>query len=233
MFVMACSGCGGGGGAASPTPIAQVQPKPVLIETYGDSTTVACTVTPGVPATEACPTNGYGVASTTEPQALQTLLQKSLGTTVTVSNKGVASITTDDLLNGTGRENGRTWEASMSASTAQIVTINTGINDSASEDYAADLRNLIAIAKAHGKTVIIFTPNQITNVNAADLASRRQTMLSVAASLGVPVSDDFGALTLAQWTPLLSDGVHPTAQGYQQKAQIEAAILEPIVKTFQ
>ncbi|ARK86031.1 SGNH/GDSL hydrolase family protein [Burkholderia pseudomallei] len=208
-----------------------------MIEAYGDSTTVGCTITVNAVATEACPVDGYATASMTEPAALQQLLQSSLGPTVTVSNKGVSGTTTGDLLNGTGRQNGQTWQASMSASKAQIVTVNFGLNDAwlPSENFTANLQNIISIARAAGKTIVLFTPNPLKTPNAtvnANLIAFREQEIQTAQSMGVTVVDDYSQLPQAQWSALLPDGTHPTAQGYLAKAEAEAYVLGPIVRSM-
>lgn len=233
VLIAACSACGGGGGgdsAAADKPISQ---KAVLVESYGDSTTVGCTFTNGgTPATEACPAVGYTLVAQTPTDLLQANLRASLGPSVSVANKGVAGISAADLLYGTNGEKGQTFDASMSTSKAQIVTINLGINDTGLDpvDFSANMSAIIKIAQGHGKTVIIFTPNLITNANAATLVSLRKQILDIATTMHVAVSDDYTAASDQQWPALLSDGVHPTEQGYQLKAQFEANIIAPIVR---
>lgn len=231
IFLSACGG-GGDGSSASSIPA----PRSVLIEAYGDSTTVGCTATPG--ATSAiCPTTGYAMAATTEPQALQSLLRASLGSSVTVSNKGIAGITADNLLNGTGREGGQTWQTSMAVSKAQIVTINIGLNDAwrPNENFVADLQNIVSTARQYGKTIILYTPNPALTPNSsvnANLVTYREQILQTAASMNVTVVDDYSITSLEQWAQVLPDGMHPTAQGYEMKAQAEAYVLTPIVKAL-
>jgi lysophospholipase L1-like esterase len=229
--------CGGGGGnsggstSSNPSPT-QPQPaptgKPVLIETYGDGSTVGCTATSGAAASASCPA-GYAVASTTEPQALQADLQASLGSSITVSNKGVFGTTADSLL--------QTWDATMAASTAQIVTVNVGLNDQAGENFSTDLMNIVQIAKAHGKTIVLFVPNPIIGPNPAvstpagnQILTWRDQIRNIGSAMSVPVSDDYSAIDIAGWVPLLPDGVYPNADGYKVKAALEAQILAPVVK---
>lgn len=230
-LALVLSACGGGGGGGSPS--APTVAKSALIEAYGDSTTVGCTVTAGAPATDACPAAGYAIASTTAPAALQTTLQSSVGSTVTVSNRGVASISSNDLLFGTGRENGTTFDASMSISKAQIVTIDIGINDpGVVSDTSANITALVKIAQGHGKTVVLFTPNAVTTANAEAVATIRMQIIQIGKTLNVAVSDDFASVQASQWPALLSDGTHPTAQGYQTKGAFEANALLPIVRSM-
>ncbi|WP_085561607.1 SGNH/GDSL hydrolase family protein [Burkholderia pseudomallei] len=230
------SACGGGDGGSPAQTSAPTSSKSVLIEAYGDSTTVGCTATPGA-TSEICPTAGYAMAATTEPQALQSLLRASLGSSVTVSNKGIAGITADNLLNGTGREGGQTWQTSMAVSKAQIVTINIGLNDAwkPNENFVADLQNIVSTARQYGKTIILYTPNPALTPNSsvnANLLTYREQILQTAASMNVTVVDDYSITSLEQWAQVLPDGMHPTAQGYEMKAQAEAYVLTPIVKAL-
>jgi acyl-CoA thioesterase-1 len=235
LLMCACGRGGGGGDGINPVVASH---RPVLIEAYGDSTTVGCTPTQGAPGATICSiAGGYTVASPTEPQALQALLQTALGSTVTVSNKGVSGITADELLNGTGYENGQTWQSSMSASKAQIVTLNLGLNDArlTNENFLADLQEIVTIARTRGKTIVLYTPNpELTGNPQVDqnLVLIRNEILQMAQAMNVPVVDDYSALTLAQWQTLLPDGIHPIATGYQIKANYESQAVQAIVKPF-
>lgn len=232
------SACGGGGGnspATNPPPVVVAAGKPVLIEAYGDGATLGCTPTAGASA-GACPA-GYAIASTTVTQAVQADLRATLGSSVTVSNKGIFGTTADALLNGT--LSGLTWDAAMQASQAQIVTINVGLSDvSAIENFSTDLISLVQTAKAHGKTVVLITPNPIIGPNPAVLTPDGQAIInlraqitSVASSMQVALADEYEAASIGEWIPLLPDGRYPSSAGYQTKADaVESQILAPIVR---
>lgn len=232
MLVMACSGCGGGGGGSAPAASSSSAQYPIIIEQYGDSTTVGCTVSPGAKASDACPTDGYAVASVTESLALQEALLSTVGTGITVVNKGVASIAADDLLTGSGRENGQTWEQSMSTSKAQIVTVNLGLNDAnrPNEDFVNDIRNIVTIARAHGKAIVLYTPNPSVKNHKSLVATFRNQIIGVGAEFKVPVIDTYSAMSLDKWAELIPDGLHPTSAGYQAKADFAAPFLAAIVR---
>lgn len=235
MFVMACSGCGGSGGS-SPLPVAQQTgvPKTVLVETYGDSTAAGCTPMQGAPAIQPCHTAGYAVSSPSPAQMLQSLLQTKYGSTVAVVDHGVAGNTIPAALTGDGVN--LPWSQQMAQSKAQVVTFNFGINDShaaANESVAAFQQNisqLIQIAKATGKTVVVITPNPTIDPANQSLAQYAASSVAAAKLWNVNVIDEFGALSSQPtWDSLLSDGVHPTVAGYEIKAQIDFQGIEPIV----
>lgn len=235
LAVAACGG-GGGGGGSSAAPTAQVPaPKNILIEQYGDSTTVGCTYIPDAVGVEPCAVPGYTVASQTAPQVLQSLLQAKYGARVTVANQGVSGTTFGDAVNGTNHMNGVTWESKMAASKADVVTINFGLNDInfVDEPIEDDITAMVASARAHRKTVVIITPNP--NIGAHQepmVAAVRDRILSQAKILSVPVADDFTAVSLDDWVPLISDTEHPTSAGYTVKAKVEFPALSSIIDSL-
>lgn len=228
-FVLTCAGCGGGGGssdssgttAAAPPPII----KTVLIEAYGDSTMLGNSLINGV----------YVQVAQPAPAILQSLLQAKYGSIVTVVNHGVGGTTAAKLLSGDGVN--LPWAQQMAQSKAQIVLFNYGINDSNEVGNTAAAfeqaeNQLVQIAKAAGKTVVIETPNPVTYDLNAPMPSFVAASLSVASTWGITVIDEFAYLnTLPNWTSMLSDeiGLHPTQAGYQIKAEYEFKILDPIV----
>jgi len=234
---LSLSACGGGGGGDSPAPVPAVQsapqPKSVLIEVYGDSTALGCTVIPGA-SPGACQVAGYAQANPTAPQELQTLLQAKYGSTVTVVNHGVAGTTAARLLTGDGVN--LPWAQQMAQSKADVVTFNFGINDSkmAADEPASTFQSneaeLIQIAKAAGKTVVLETANPVTDPACAALPTYVAASIAAGNLWGIPIVDQYGALSVnPQWTSMLSDLEHPTAAGYMLKAQQAFQVLDPIV----
>lgn len=233
--VATLSACGGGGGGPAALPSTQSTPKPknILIEVYGDSTALGCTVTPGASA-GACQAAGYAQANPTAPQQLQTLLQAKYGTTVSVANHGVAGTTAARLLTGDGVN--LPWAQQMAQSKADIVMFNFAINDSkmlANEPLAESQGNesqLVSIAKAAGKTVVIETANPVTDPSCAALPTYVAASLSVANTWGITAIDMYGFLeTQPNWNSMLSDTEHPTAAGYVTKARFEFPAIDQLV----
>lgn len=232
------SACGGGDGGSSAQTSAPTSSKSVLIEAYGDSTAVGCTVQVGAPATSSC-VAGYAVSTHNEPVTLQYLLQQQYGAAVSVQNMGVKGTTLADLLNGT---NGitQTWQARMSASKAQIVTVNDGLNDAyvaglTPDQFAAELDQIISIAKASGKTIVLETPNPMSSSSNHNqtLAALIVAELSTANKWNIAVIDQFGYLsTLPAWPSMLSDDLHPSDAGYELKGRYAYSVLSPTVEWY-
>lgn len=124
---------------------------------------------------------------------------------LTVQNKGIESVNTTMLLNGTGyvASNGwnTNWDTEMSKSTATHIICNSAINDYALSD--ADFRSnylaLRAAAIAHGKVFIFETPHPTYQTLSggtspgSDLTvmMRADLMKSIAAENNDPVIDTF------------------------------------------
>jgi lysophospholipase L1-like esterase len=150
-------------------------------------------------------------------------------------NKGVVGASLDNLLAGTGGYT-RPWTQEMAASPADIVVFNFGINDGHQtgmtvQKFDAEVRETVSVGQAAGKLMVIETSNPITqnpDVLLPQLAADEQL---IAVQLHVPIVDQFAYLSKLDWSPYLSDGVHPTAAGYDLKANYTASILGPILMT--
>ncbi|MBR7998254.1 SGNH/GDSL hydrolase family protein [Burkholderia vietnamiensis] len=247
-LVCALSACGGGGDgggnlAASPatptTPVPAPDPtlKPVLIEMYGDSTTQGQDVL----------TESGTVTKASEPLALQSLLQGRFGSSVTISNQGVSGTEASQLLNGTDTIH-PSWINQMAVSKAQIVTLNFALNDAfysivatpghdqeSPSQFADDLTQMVEIARAAGKQVVLFEPNPVTEpIRSPILAQYVSAIQQVARSKNIPIAKDYESmLALPNWQSLLADTLHPTEPGYQQKASFEFPVLAPLVEGCQ
>jgi len=226
----ALSACGGGSGPAAQS---APQPKSVLVEVYGDSTALGCTVSAGA-SPGVCQAPGYAQANPTAEQTLQALLQAKYGPTVTVANHGVAGNTIPAALTGDGVN--LPWAQQMAQSKAQIVVFNFGINDSnvtsgeSAAQFQANVSQLIQTAKAAGKTVVVETANPVNDPTRIALPDYVAAGIAAARMWDVNVIDEFGYLvTQPAWPSILSDNVHPTQAGYNLKAQVEFAVLDPIV----
>ena len=236
-FVLSLCACGGGGGSPAEAPAVQ-QPvvKSVLIEAYGDSTTQGFQTV-----------NGAGVLTpNSEPAALQKLLQAQFGPSVTVSNQGVSGTEASQLLNGTDGVHG-SWLNQMASSKADIVTINFELNDAffskvptpgaipeSPSDYASYMTQLVQVAKAAGKHVILFEPNPTIEPLRVSLApSYLVALQSVADAQNVPLVPEYDAiLSTPNWQSMLTDEVHPNDALYAIKAQLEFPTISTVVASL-
>lgn len=127
----------------------------------------------------------------------------------------------------------------MAQSKASIVIINPAINDAfepneTDQDFTYTYGQLVQIARAAGKTVIIETPNPINNDHESILSNLVQDERAVARDWSLQVIDQFDYLpSLSNWAVLLcSDGIHPTDDGYEVKAEQEMAVIGPVVQSL-
>jgi lysophospholipase L1-like esterase len=190
-------------------------------------------VTPGA-SPGVCQAPGYAQANPTVEQTLQAQLQAKYGAAVTVTNHGVAGNTIPAALAGDGVN--LPWSQQMAQSKARIVVFNFGINDSnvtsgeSVAQFQANVSQLIQIAKAAGKTVVVETANPVNDPTRAALPDYVAAGIAAARTWDVNVIDEFGYLvTQPTWPSMLSDNVHPTQAGYNLKARVEFTALDPIV----
>lgn len=207
--------------------------KQILIEEYGDSTTVGYTATPA----------GTIVAAMNQPNTLQRLLRQEFGDRVVVKNEGVGGTQSSDALNGTDGIH-RPWESVMAASHAQIVTLNFGLGDaylfsrpepgkiSASpQEYKRVMGELVRIARKYGKTVVIHEPNPSCHP-ARENAMQYYVMHldQLGYEQNIPIVSQFWALSATSgWRDLLSDCTHPAPELYQMKGENSYKVIRPIV----
>ncbi len=233
MFVMACSGCGGGGDGTAATTQAAATPKPVLIEAYGDSTTEGYSVVNGV----------SGINPQNQIVVLQQLLRDRFGSNVSVANNGVGGTEASQLLNGTDGTHAP-WAQVMAQSKAQIVTIEFGLNDTfffsqpragveseSPDQFEEILTELVNVARAAGKQVVLIEPGPSCNpYRQPTLSYYVMRVDNVAHQLGVPLVQHYWP-TIAQsdWQSLLSDCTHPTTQLYASYAESSFAVIAPLV----
>ncbi|HVL75324.1 MAG TPA: SGNH/GDSL hydrolase family protein [Noviherbaspirillum sp.] len=193
----------------------QAQPRPVLVEYYGDSTVWGY----------ASGSDGRQVARPA-PQVFAEALRTRVR--VDVRNHGVSGSTACALLEGTdGRH--PPWPEQMRASKAQFVILNHAINDQWRHDleaYRACLRELARTARAHGKQVIFETPNPTRDSGVGGLDTYVAAMKEVALQEGLPVIDQYTFLNdkLRGRSPLLfaPDGLHPSDTVYVMKGMFAA-----------
>lgn len=140
-----------------------------------------------------------------------------------VSNRGVKSTTSRQLLDGDGVN--QPWTTEMADPSISIVVVNHAQNDGASiasgamsfADYNANLRALRDAAIAAGKTFIFQTPNICNTANVPQLVDNVRAM---ATERGNQLIDlyAFGTQlaigrTMVEFCP---DGVHPNQWYYRQ-----------------
>ncbi len=178
-----------------------------------------------------------------EPAVLQRKLRDRFGDRVTVSNRGVGATQISQLLHGTDGVH-PPWAETMAASGAHIVTLNFALNDAwysvATErgliaespaDYAHYLIQVVRIAKAAGKHVVLYEPNPACDpIRSPILVGYVAELRRVAELENVQTVDHYDTiLALPDWPSLLTDCVHPGEPLYAAKADANAAVLAPLV----
>ncbi|MFL9891745.1 SGNH/GDSL hydrolase family protein [Paraburkholderia sp. RL17-381-BIF-C] len=217
-----------GSAALATTPGPRTQ---VLIEAYGDSTTL------GIP----CSDGHCGPQAQNAVTYLQDELQAHHGGQVRVTNYGVGNTMAMQLRDGTGnRRAGPTaslpWQERLAASPAQIVLINYGINEvmqnqTPEQFYTAETA-LVKTARALGKQPVLQTANPMPdNRLNARLATMVEMTRRVATEQQVPLVDQFAYISsLPDWKTLMSDGAHPKPGLYRLKAEQDFQVVEPLVR---
>jgi hypothetical protein len=207
------------------------QQAPIRVEMYGDSTMVGITWANGA----------YHISAYNVPAQLQKLLTDS-GHPATVTNFGVGGSTTSDLLNGTGGIP-QPWFAAMMSSTASVIVINSGLNDSTyiaggSESPSLVTSNYIALIQTalnFGKFVFVETPNPrngsaLTSAQAVAQAELEAVDTFPAGSNVVFIGQLHEDLVgFPDWANHLDPqyGMHPDDMFYTFKAAVDAARMIP------
>ena len=198
----------------------------VLIEAYGDSTTLGIS----------CIDGHCGPRPDNAVSYLQEALRQKYGARVTVTNLGVGGTMASQLRDGTEHGRGAPWKDRLAASNAQIVTINYGINEvmhnqSPEQFYAAET-DLVKTAQALGKLPVLQTSNPMPDGRLnTRLAAMADMTRRVAAEQQVPLVDQYAAISaLPDWRSQMSDGAHPKAELYRVKAQQDFQVLDPLVR---
>jgi lysophospholipase L1-like esterase len=207
------------------------QQTQVLIEAYGDSTTLGIT----------CSNGHCGPQPQNAVSYLQDELQAHHGDHVRVTNYGVGGTMATQLRDGTGNRRagptaGLPWQQRLAASQAQIVLINYGINEvmqnQTPEQFYAAETSLVNTARSLGKQPVLQTSNPMPDDRLnARLAAMVAMTQRVAAEQQVPLVDQFAYVrSLPDWKTLMSDGAHPKPELYRLKAQQDYQVVEPLVR---
>ncbi|MFM0071289.1 SGNH/GDSL hydrolase family protein [Paraburkholderia sediminicola] len=203
----------------------------VLVDAYGDSTTLGVT----------CSEGHCGPQAQNAVSYLQDELQARYGQKVRVTNYGVGGTMASQLRDGTGNRRagptaGMPWQERLAASSAQIVLINYGINEvmqnQTPEQFYAAETTLVKTARALGKEPVLQTSNPMPDNR---LNARLATMVAmtrrVAAEQQVPLVDQFAYVSnLPDWKTLMSDGAHPKPGLYRLKAEQDFQVVDPLVR---
>lgn len=236
-LVLSCAACGGGDGSSAyaATPVTQEQ-KSVLIEAYGDSTTLGAQTIDGVLTT----------TQNSEPAQLQALLQQRFGTSVTVKNEGVGGTQAFQLLSGTDGKHPE-WKVQMEQSKAQVVLLNFALNDfyywkapqpgayeASPSEYAKILGYLIQTARDAGKIVVLQEPNPTCKQpDPGTIIQYVEALRSEAALQNAPLVAQFEFdQTTPDWKNMMTDCAHPDDQLYGIKAKQTFSVVEPIVESI-
>ncbi|SIT39380.1 Lysophospholipase L1-like esterase [Paraburkholderia ribeironis] len=209
----------------------QAPQAPLLIDAYGDSTTLGIT----------CHDGHCGPQSQNAVAYLQDALRAHHGDRVQVTNLGVGGTTATQLRDGTGNRRagpsaGLPWRERLAASPARIVLINYGINEvmqnQTPEQFYTAETTLVKTARALGRQPVLQTSNPMPdNRLNARLAAMAAMTRRVAEEQQVPLVDQFAYISgLPDWKTLMSDGAHPKPQLYRLKAEQDYQVVEPLVR---
>ncbi|BFG73500.1 hypothetical protein PTKU46_15330 [Paraburkholderia terrae] len=203
----------------------RAQPQ-VLIEAYGDSTTLGIS----------CSDGRCGPRADNAVTYLQDALRAKYGGRVSVVNDGVGGTMATQLRDGTGPGRNGPWKDRLAASNAQIVTINYGINEvmhnQTPEQFYQAETDLVKTAQALGKLPVLQTSNPMPdgrlNARLAEMAAMTRR---VAAEQQVPLVDHYAEISaMADWKTHMSDGAHPKPELYRVKAQQDFQVIDPLVR---
>nr|WP_260854562.1 SGNH/GDSL hydrolase family protein [Paraburkholderia sp. BCC1884] len=210
---------------------AQGPQKQVLIEAYGDSTTLGIT----------CSDGHCGPQAQNAVAFLQDALQAHHAGQVQVTNYGVGGTMATQLRDGTGNRRagptaGLPWQERLATSSAQIVLINYGINEvmhnQTPEQFYDAETTLVKTARSLGKEPVLQTSNPMPdNRLNARLAAMVAMTRRVATEQQVPLVDQFAYISsLPDWKTQMSDGAHPRPALYRLKAQQDFLVVDPLVR---
>lgn len=157
-----------------------------------------------------------------------------------VENHGVLASTTAQWLYGsTNPVIDKPWAQRMKESTADVVLINTGLNDVFAPGYSVfdtldAYKQLAAIAHAQGKKFVISTTNPMDHAQVdknAEIDTLQRELRKMAAERGIPVIDQYNAILTAcpSWKKMMCDGVHPTDALYRYMGNVAFVALMQVL----
>ena len=149
-----------------------------------------------------------------------------------VMNEGVDSSRVEHLMNGTdGRH--PPWKDYIAKARVDIVITNhASKNGNSLEQYEDDLRQMVRLAQAAGKKIILMTPNPIAE---GGLEAYTDAMRRVATTERIPLIDTFRNLTEYMRdtgqgiADLVPDGYHPSDATYIRIGTYAAEIFRGIM----
>jgi acyl-CoA thioesterase-1 len=203
----------------------RAQPQ-VLIEAYGDSTTLGIS----------CSDGRCGPRADNAVTCLQDALRAKYGVRVSVVNDGIGGMMATQLRDGMGPGRNGPWKDRLASSSAQIVTINYGINEvmhnQTPEQFYQAETDLVKTARALGKLPVLQTSNPMPdgrlNARLAEMAAMTRR---VAAEQQIPLVDHYAEISaMADWKTHMSDGAHPKPELYRVKAQQDFQVIDPLVR---
>jgi lysophospholipase L1-like esterase len=203
----------------------RAQPQ-VLIEAYGDSTTLGIS----------CSDGRCGPRADNAVTYLQDALRAKYGVRVSVVNDGIGGTMATQLRDGMGPGRNGPWKDRLASSSAQIVTINYGINEvmhnQTPEQFYQAETDLVKTAQALGKLPVLQTSNPMPdgrlNARLAEMAAMTRR---VAAEQQIPLVDHYAEISaMADWKTHMSDGAHPKPELYRVKAQQDFQVIDPLVR---
>lgn len=203
----------------------RAQPQ-VLIEAYGDSTTLGIS----------CSDGRCGPRADNAVTCLQDALRAKYGVRVSVVNDGIGGMMATQLRDGMGPGRNGPWKDRLASSSAQIVTINYGINEvmhnQTPEQFYQAETDLVKTAQALGKLPVLQTSNPMPdgrlNARLAEMAAMTRR---VAAEQQIPLVDHYAEISaMADWKTHMSDGAHPKPELYRVKAQQDFQVIDPLVR---
>lgn len=171
------------------------------------------------------------------PALLQDSLQKQYGATITVQNNAISGSTIGNRMTGTGGF-ASPYATFAASDKTNIVIENFALNDTNHYDtaqFTSYLTDFVQQSKALGRIVVLEEPNPTASPDFNALIAERVAVInSVAQTYNVPVVKQWDYIqSLPNWQSLLApDDTHPSDALYAIKAQREADVIAPIVKSL-
>ena len=204
------------------------------IRWMGDSTTIGATKLPD---------ESWVVAPDNTVYTATRLLKAKFGESAVVSyNDGTSSSTIADWYSGSPATPTKPEMPSMAARFAtpeyQIMDIGVleiGINDATKSTNAIDfgwyLQKIKETFEAHGKILVICTPNPINHPNLPELANIQVAIERFASWFKVPLIDYYRVIYDYQpnWRNLMADNGHPGNILYCVKGSLAAGVLDALM----